>query len=229
MRKYDTFLFDADGTLFDFERSEEFAFYSAFKDAKLPQSKEHLKIYRDINNNLWYKHEHGEITQAELKTLRFKLLFEEIGVKYNPAVFNSLYLTSLGQSAYLTDGSLRTLKLLKMRNKKIYIITNGLAVSQRARLNKCLLKDYIDDVFISEEIGSQKPDSGFFTYVMNNITEKNKEKMLVIGDSLNADIFGGNRSGIDTLWYNPKNLVNSSHIKPTYETGKLLSVVGMAY
>ena len=40
---------------------------------------------------------------------------------------------------------------------------------------------------------------------------------LMIGDSLSADIQGGNNAGIDTIWYNPHHLVNKSLAQPTYE------------
>ena len=38
----------------------------------------------------------------------------------------------------------------------------------------------------------------------------------MIGDSLTADIAGGNASGIDTVWYNPDRKENTSLVVPTY-------------
>jgi putative hydrolase of the HAD superfamily len=38
----------------------------------------------------------------------------------------------------------------------------------------------------------------------------------MVGDSLTADIQGGNNAGMDTVWYNPSNLINNSKAIPTY-------------
>lgn len=39
----------------------------------------------------------------------------------------------------------------------------------------------------------------------------------MIGDSLTADIQGGNNAGIDSIWFNPKCLVNETPAIPTYQ------------
>lgn len=39
----------------------------------------------------------------------------------------------------------------------------------------------------------------------------------MIGDSLTADIQGGNNAGIDSVWFNPSNIVNETPAVPTYQ------------
>ena len=59
-------------------------------------------------------------------------------------------------------------------------------------------------IFVSEEAGHQKPEKEYFDYVISNIPEKDRTKMLIVGDSQSSDILAGINSDIDTCWYNPK-------------------------
>ena len=102
-----------------------------------------------------------------------------------------------------------------MNNYHIYIITNGIGFVQKKRISKCEYLPYIKGIFISEELGAVKPEKEYFSKVLSYINAK-KEECLIIGDSLSADIKGGNLSGIDTLWYNPEKLNCKNGINPTF-------------
>ena len=67
-----------------------------------------------------------------------------------------------------------------------------------------LLNKYFKDIFISEEIGYQKPKIEFFDYCFRHIEHFDKDKALIIGDSLTSDMQGGINAQIDTCWYNPQ-------------------------
>ncbi|CAH0437686.1 Conserved hypothetical protein [Clostridium neonatale] len=56
-----------------------------------------------------------------------------------------------------------------------------------------------------------------FEHTLKNINFFDKNKVLIIGDSLSSDIQGGINSDIDTCWYNPNKIINETSIKPTYE------------
>ena len=62
---------------------------------------------------------------------------------------------------------------------------------------------YFEHSFISEEVGYQKPQKEFFDFCFSHMEDCDREKTLIIGDSLKSDIQGGNNAGIDTCWYNP--------------------------
>ena len=65
-------------------------------------------------------------------------------------------------------------------------------------------KAYMDGVFISEEMGTQKPAPEFFEKVFAALEWPDKEKCIILGDSQSSDMLGGKNAGIATCWYNPK-------------------------
>ena len=217
MKKYDIFLFDADNTLFDYDRAEENALKIMFDYCGFSYTENIRLKYREINSQAWEKYEKGEITKIELQTLRFTKLFEEIGVSYDVKLFNEKYLLELGKGAFLIDGALEICKNIFSNNKKIYIVTNGILATQKARIEYSLIKEYISEYFVSEFIGFQKPHIEYFNYVFSHIPQIDKSKILIVGDSLSLDITGGNNAGIDSCWFNVRDEINNTGIIPTYE------------
>jgi 2-haloacid dehalogenase len=221
MKKYDIFLFDADGTLFDYDMAEANALKIMFEYCGLEYSEAVRSKYREINFQAWKSYEKGEITKTELQTLRFTRLFNEIGVCYDVKYFNERYLNELGKGSFLIDGALEICKEITSRGKKIYIVTNGILVTQKARIEHSAIKEYISGFFVSEHIGYQKPHALYFEYVLSHIPQADKNNILIIGDSLSADIAGGNNAGIDSCWFNKSGDINNTDIIPVYEIGKL--------
>ena len=135
--------------------------------------------------------------------------------------FNEKYLFELGKGSFLIEGALEICREIVSYGKKIFIVTNGILATQEARIKNSLIKDYISDSFISEGIGFQKPNIKYFEYVFLNIPQIEKDKILIIGDSLSADIAGGNNADIDTCWFNESRIENQTDITPTYEISSL--------
>ena len=98
----------------------------------------------------------------------------------------------------------------------LYIITNGVAQTQYQRLKDSQLLPFFQAIFVSEEIGYQKPDRAYFDYVCTKVHCK-REQMLVIGDSLNCDILGAQRSHIASVWFHADKQQNASSVIPDYE------------
>lgn len=84
-------------------------------------------------------------------------------------------------------------------------------------MKQSAITPYFKEIFISEQLGTQKPEVAFYEKIGNLIPGFAKEQALMIGDSLTADIAGGNAAGIDTVWYNPNHKENTSPAVPTYE------------
>jgi 2-haloacid dehalogenase len=103
----------------------------------------------------------------------------------------------------------------------LYIVTNGVSSTQDKRLRASGLYPLFKDIFISEDTGFQKPMKEFFDYVFERIPHFEVNQALIIGDSLSADILGGDMAGMDTCWFNPQMKPNSSTISPTYIIHKL--------
>lgn len=203
-KKYTTLLFDADNTLLDFDKAENEALKKVMNDYRLTVTEENCKKYSAINDALWKKFEKGEIEKSDIKSTRFREFFEFMGVtgKYDPLKVNDTYLSYLREGGYTVEGAEVLCKSLKKKGYDIYIITNGIAATQAKRLSLSGLLPYIDEVFVSEAIGFQKPKKEYFDYVLSNIKEKDKSKILVIGDSLSSDIKGAENAELPCIWYN---------------------------
>lgn len=227
MRKYDWILFDADNTLFDFDLAARHAFDATLSNFNIVQKAEHHDIYLQVNHQCWKEFEHKQITATELRTKRMKLFFEGIGEFRNPSEFNDFYLKKLSEGALLIKGATDLLQILLAKNFKLVIITNGLKEVQRPRLNAANLTSYFKEIIVSDEIGVAKPQSAFFEYTFQQINNPAKDSVLVVGDSLNSDIKGGNNFGLDTCWYNPEKLVNETEIQPKFEIQKLENLLNI--
>ena len=221
MKKYNIFLFDADGTLYDFNMAEANALRVMFNSCGFGYSDETLAKYREINVRLWDSYEKGETSKDELQTLRFSRLFEAIGIHYDETGFNKKYLAELGKGTFLIDGALEICKEITKNSKLVYIVSNGILATQEARIKHSLIKDFISDFFVSEFVGFKKPDVEYFEYVFSHIPQVGKDKILLVGDSLSADIAGGNNAGLDTCWFNMDRSENQTGIVPTYEISRL--------
>ena len=99
----------------------------------------------------------------------------------------------------------------------MYAATNGITAIQTGRFGSIWLAPYFNQIFISEQLQTQKPDALFYEKSVNRLLDLVKKKTLMLGDSLTADIQGGNNAGIDTIWYNPHHLENPTQAQPTYE------------
>ncbi|WP_195267720.1 YjjG family noncanonical pyrimidine nucleotidase [Eubacterium sp. 1001713B170207_170306_E7] len=216
MKKYTTLLFDADGTLMDFKKTEAQALDQTFRKYGVHPTREILDLYADINHGLWKDFEHGLIDKDTLVTSRFRLLFLELGLDIDGDAFEADYQPALGRGAFLIDGAYDLCRALKP-DFRLYIITNGVSSTQYSRLSATGLDKLMDGVFVSEDAGAQKPQKEFFEYMAARIPSYNPAESLVIGDSLTSDIQGGINAGIDTCWYNPGREKNSLGIHADYE------------
>lgn len=218
-KKYTTLLFDADNTLLDFNKDERQALIRTLEEYSVPISDENIKIYTEINKGLWKQFEKGEITKPELKRIRFRKFFEKIGFKTDtdPFVVNERYLFLLGDMGGNTlNGAKELLGELKKDGYDIYIVTNGVALTQAKRLDRSGLLPFISEVFVSETVGHQKPKKEFFDFVFDKINEKNKDSILLIGDSLSSDIKGAMNAGINSVWLNLFSENKPDEYKPDY-------------
>lgn len=207
--KYTTLLLDLDETLFDFSKSEKFAIDKLMEKYNIPVTEENRRLYSKINDEKWKKLERGELTRPQLFRERFDDFLKKTGVTADTDEANLSYMQFLSQASFILDGALETCKKLS-GNYSLYLVTNGTKIVQNGRLSGSPIMKYIKDVFISEEIGFNKPQKEYFDYVLEHIEEKDKTKILVVGDSLSSDIAGAENSGLDSCWVNRKKQKNVS-------------------
>ncbi len=213
--KYDYVLFDADGTLLDFHRSEREAVCEVMRMHNIEPTEAKVKLYSNINDGLWKKLERGEIEKSVLLYKRFELFLDALGVEGNAKQTAQDYMNALSQKGYLLDGAEDMCRTL-FGKVKMYIVTNGVEFIQRGRYARCGIDKYFDGVFISDAIGVEKPSVKYFEYVRQHIDGFDSSRAVIVGDSLTSDMQGGINFGIDTCWYAPSGKSAPSDMPLTY-------------
>lgn len=216
MPRYDTVLLDADMTLFDFDRSEREALCRVLTDRGYAADGADMALYGKINAALWDANARGEIDQDFLGVERFAAFMRVRGGGHDPGQFNRDYLRALGETAYLLPGAEEFCRALKDGGCTLAIVTNGLPAAQWGRLERSPLKPLISRMFVSMELGCQKPQREFFDKVCAALSLTDRRRAVVMGDSLRADIQGGLNAGMDTVWFTPGGEEPPAHPRPTY-------------
>jgi len=225
--RYDTILFDADGTLFDFDQAEATAFRMLLQKISIPYSTEIFDLYRRINREKWRQLEEGAITKDRLVRERFSEFFQEIGAEeIDPVASNAFYLDALADSSELLDGAFEVCRELS-RTHTLAIVTNGIERTQMRRINASSIRPFIKDIFVSERVGSAKPETAYFDYVFAAMGLADKKRVIIVGDSPGSDILGGNRYGIDTCYFDPAGRSLEGEIRATYEISNLRELLAI--
>lgn len=202
-------LWDVDGTLLDFAAAEEAAIRKGFCHFGLGEiSDEKLAEYAALNTRYWKRLEKGEITRQQVLVGRFEEFFAANG--WDPglaAAFNDLYQENLGETAIYMDHGREIVESLKGKVLQL-AITNGSLIAQKKKLALSGLDQLFDGIYISEEIGHDKPSMEFFQPVLKRLTEElgdyTMDEILVVGDSLTSDMKGAEAIGAIAVWFDPE-------------------------
>lgn len=210
MSKFTTVFVDADETLFDFHKGEQESLKNTLLTLGIEWKPQYSEIYSEENQKAWSSYECNEITRDEMKVQRFKTFFERanIAVELPLDEVNDIYISNLSQCGYLFDGALDFLERLTAI-AKVYITTNGLAKTQNNRFRVSGLDKAVHGIFISENIGCNKPAKEYFEFIFDRLGITDKSKVVILGDSLTSDMQGGRNAGIKTCLYDPQRRVES--------------------
>lgn len=195
-----TILWDVDRTLLDFDAAERAAIQSLFVEFGLSEcSEEQVARYSVLNMKYWEKLERGEITKPQVLVGRFEEFFAEEGIDVALAPkFNDAYQLRLGDTIVYRDDSYEIVKSLRGKVRQC-VVSNGTVVAQTKKLTRSGLGALMDGVFLSEQLGAEKPKKEFFDQVFAAIGPVEKSETMIVGDSLTSDIRGGDNAGIVTL------------------------------
>ena len=214
-------LCDADNTIFDFEKAEEFAFADACAFAGLEPTAELRETYSRINQALWKLLEQGGITQKVLRVRRFEQFVEAIGRQDIDAPgMAAAFVESLGRQSVPIEGAVQAVERWS-KILPVIIVTNGIAKVQHGRMDGSAVKPYISGLVISEEVGSAKPDPKMLHMGMAQAGVADVRRALMLGDSLSSDIAAANNADVDACWYNPKGAANTKGCAVRYEIRSL--------
>ncbi|MGE8000339.1 YjjG family noncanonical pyrimidine nucleotidase [Lysinibacillus sp. NPDC093190] len=220
MTKYETLLFDVDDTLLDFDLAENAALDRLFKQENIAVTGAMIARYKEINESMWRAFERGEVSKDALHNTRFSIALKEFGFEVDGEYFEAIFQKYLKEAHHYVDGAYEVIEQLA-DSYELYVVSNGKTITQNKRLEDANLAQFFNGVFISEQTGYQKPMPAFFDYVFGRIDNINKDKTMIIGDSLTSDVKGGLQAGIDTCWFNIRNIENTSDIQPHFEIKKL--------
>lgn len=219
--KYDILLWDVDDTLLDFGYSERWAIQHCFEQFGINISEKWIDRYSEINQSYWKRLEKGEVSKQEVMIERFRDLFREMEAERNEALnidiesFAPIYPKALGKVYKYRDDSFELCSKLKNTCKQ-YLITNGFAEVQMSKLKLAGFDTLMDGIFISEKMQAVKPQKEFFDKCFAAISDFDKKRVLVIGDSLTSDMKGAANAGVTSCWYNPNEKELEGDVRPDY-------------
>ena len=221
------FLFlDLDDTILDFHKAERIAISKTIRDFGVEPTEEVLARYHVINKWHWEQLELGKLTRAEVLENRFGMLFRELGADADQTACARAYEKNLSIGHYFLPGAEEAVDTLS-RKYRLFLASNGTASVQKGRMTSANLYRFFEKVFVSQEIGHNKPSPDYFRACFDQIPGFDPEKAMIVGDSLTSDIKGGIAAGIKTCWVNPSHAQAPETIRPDYEIEALRQLPGL--
>ncbi|WP_374165837.1 YjjG family noncanonical pyrimidine nucleotidase [Arcticibacter sp. MXS-1] len=206
--KYKHIFFDLDHTLWDFDKNAEETLHELYQTHQLealgvacPHT--FIKVYTENNHQLWASYHLGAISKTELRETRFKKTFLDMGLSAEviPPGFENDYVRICPTKTNLFPGVHEVLAYLKSKYT-LHLISNGFLEATTSKVDQCELRQYFQSIIISELVGVNKPDPAIFSFALEG-SGASKEESVMVGDSIEADIRGAIRFGIDAIYFNP--------------------------
>jgi len=224
MKEYKHLFFDLDHTLWDFDRSaqetiaELFELYGLHRFAPL-KPLQFYKAFRMVNFKFWAQYNQGLITKEEIRDMRFRLVFEELGLPAQecPPKIGTEYLYNCPKKPYLLPQCLETIEALS-EHFTLHILTNGFEDVQSLKLQSSGIAHFFKTVTTSECTGHKKPHPIIFGHALDKAVAQ-KQESLMIGDNWDTDIMGAHGFGMDSVYYNPE-----KKEKPLWEISEIHSL-----
>ncbi len=221
MAKYYCILFDADNTLFNFDAAENKALAETLVNYGIEPDAETVQTYRSINEELWRQLEKGQISREKLMNERFTRFLKAINAAGDGTEMNRYYLEQLSTHPDLMSPDVLDVLRELSEVATLAIVSNGFQKVQTRRIAESGVGNFMEDVFVSEKMDSEKPNRKIFDGALRALGVENREHVLMVGDSLTSDIQGGVNAGLDTCWFNPNHAENPGKVIPTYEIAQL--------
>ena len=214
------FLFlDLDDTILDFHKAERTALSKTIREFGVEPTEEVLQLYHRINKWHWEQLELGVMTREEILVNRFGVLFAKLGKSVDAASCARVYEHNLSIGHWFLPGAEEAVAALS-KKYRLFLASNGTASVQKGRMTSANLYRFFETVFVSQEIGYNKPSLDYFNACFAGIPGFDREKAIMVGDSLSSDIKGGINAGIRTVWVNPDHK-DCGDIRPDYEIESL--------
>lgn len=215
------FLFlDLDDTILDFHKAERIAIAKTIRDFGVEPTDAVLAEYHRINKAHWEMLERGELTREEVLVNRFHVLFGQLGTQVDAVLCARTYEKNLSIGHYFLPGAEEAVDALS-KKYRLFLASNGTASVQAGRMTSANLYRFFEKVFVSQQIGANKPSKEYFARCFAQIPDFDAGNAMMVGDSLTSDILGGINAGIRTCWVNPGHVPARAGIQPDYEIESL--------
>ena len=205
---------DLDDTILDFKKSEYVAIGKTMSDYGVEPTEALRKRYHVINKWHWEQLELGKMTRQQVLEGRFSAFFGELGVQVDAAEVATNYMYNLAVGHDFLPGAEEATEALS-KKYRLFLASNGTAYVQNRRMTDANLYRFFEIVFVSQELGYNKPAREFFESCFARIPGFDITKAVMVGDSLSSDIQGGINAGMKTVWVNPSHA--EGKIKADYE------------
>lgn len=217
---FEILFIDLDDTILDFKMQEDAAITKTLRAAGIDPTPEVCERYSQINKEHWKRMEKGEIDRNQVLYGRFEVLFAELGVNADAKATALAYMENLSEGHYFLPGAEEALEKLS-KKYRLFIASNGTASVQRRRMDSADLYRFFEDIFVSQEIGAEKPNAEFFEGAFARIPGFDRSKAMIVGDRISSDIMGGNNAGIATCWVNAAGETHDPAVRVDYEIKSL--------
>lgn len=212
--------FDLDHTLWDFEKNSQLTFQQIFEEQNIRiQLNDFLQIYSPINFKYWKLYREEKIDKPNLRYYRLKDTFDALSYKISDNLIDQIaidYIAYLPNYNHLIEGTIDLLNYLATKYH-LHIITNGFEEVQTLKMKKSGILNYFQEIITSESVGVKKPNPKVFEHALQKANALSEESIM-IGDSLEADVFGALDCNINAIYCNfdknkdEENIVSVSHL-----------------
>ena len=216
-------LIDLDNTIIDFNECARHSIMGIFEDLGFHYDDNVFETFITENVKIWKRLERGEIDKPYLRANRWNIILGKLGIEYDGTIIEERFENGVAKGAYPVEYAYELLEYLYSKYD-LYVVSNGFRFVQESRVKIGKFDKYFKELFLSEDIGIQKPDIRFFDYCYEKIGRPPKEDLILIGDSLSADIQGGINFNVETIWFNKNNEPQNDTIKPTYTVNHLKEI-----
>lgn len=216
-------LIDIDNTLLDFNASAHESIKNVAKKHSIELPEGYFDVFLRINDDLWNELEQGEITKQDIYKRRWKNIFDELKITGDSDLFEEDFRKDLRYTAIPVKGAEDILSYLSEKYP-VYTASNASRYQQEVRLEKAGLSKYLSGMFASEDIGFQKPAKEFFYACCSELFPISPQNIIMIGDSVTADIIGAKNYGLQSIWFNYSNKIYDNYSFTDYYVNNLAEI-----
>ena len=233
MKKYELLIFDLDDTLINNNENVRYAFKKMTEVLGYTYSDEMFNEWQKFDKKFWLDFYNGKIEipynkdderfVPYVQSLRYRNFFRPQISMERALEINPKFIDWLKEIVVPEEGCYETLAYLHQKGYRLVVATNGANQAIESKLRKINCRQFIDETFSADMTKERvtKPSPIYFKELLDYLDYHEKEKILLIGDSLHSEVQGGKNAGIDTCWYNKEQNIAPEDCTPTIEIHKL--------